>query len=148
MKNPPTYDDANLVLKIYDLRREETMRKARKWFVSQPAFQSREEFLKVCPTGSDENAWFRMVTSYWDMAASFIVTGVLNRELFYRANNFELLHVWERVRRMAPEMRDAVKNPMFWSHLEQVANDFVEFLSQHAPEYYTQMQANIARMTR
>ncbi len=148
MKNPPTYDDANLVLKIYDLRRESELRKARKWFATQPAFQSREEYLKVCPAGSDENAWFRMVTSYWDMASSFIVTGVLNRELFYRANNVELLFIWEKVRRIAPELREVNKNPLFWAHLEQVANDFVSFLSPQAPEFHAQLQANIAKLTR
>lgn len=148
MKNPPTYEDANLVLKIYDLRRETELRKARKWFGTQPAFQTREEFLKVCPAGSEENAWFRMVTSYWDMASSFIVTGVLNRELFYRANNNELLFVWEKVRRIAPAMREANKNPFFWTHLEQVATDFIAFLEQHAPEAFAQLQANVAKMTR
>lgn len=148
MKNQPTYDDANLVLKIYDLRREPEMRKARKWFGAQPAFQSREEFLKICPAGSDENAWFRMVTSYWDMAASFIVTGVLNREMFYRANNNELLFVWEKVRRIMGEMRDANRNPMYWTHLEQVATDFIEFLGEHAPGAFEQLQANVAKMTR
>jgi hypothetical protein len=148
MKNPPTYDDANLVLKIYDLRRESELRKARKWFGSQPAFQSREEYLNVCPAGSDENAYFRMVTSYWDMAASFIVTGVLNRELFYRANNVELLFIWEKVRRIAPELRQVNKNPLFWTHLEQVADDFAAFFAAQAPDFVAQLQANIAKMTR
>jgi len=146
MKNPPTYDDANLVLKLYDLRREGEMRKARKWFGAMPALQSREDFLRLCPGGSDENAYFRMVTSYWDMASSFIVTGVLNRELFYRANNTELLFVWEKVRRTVPEMRAASKNAMYWTHLEQVATDFIAFLSQNAPEAYEQLAANVAKI--
>jgi hypothetical protein len=89
-----------------------------------------------------------MVTSYWDMAASFIVTGVLNRELFYRANNTELLFIWEKVRRITPEMREANKNPLYWSHLEQVATDFIAFLGQHAPEFYGQLQANVAKISR
>jgi hypothetical protein len=148
MKNPPTYDDANLILKLYDLRREEELRKARKWFGAQPAFQTREEWLKACPPGSDENAYFRMVTSYWDMAASLIVTGVLNRELFYRANNNELLFVWEKVRRIVPETRAVNKNPLTWTHLEQVADDFIAFLNQHAPEYHDQLIANVAKIGR
>ena len=148
MKNPPTYDDARLILELYDLRREETLRKARKWFGGLPAFQSREEWLKVCPGGSDENAWFRMVTSYWDMASSFIVTGVLNRELFYRANNNELLFVWEKVRRIMPEMREANKNPLYWAHLEHVAKDFIDWLSQHAPEFHDQLVATVAKIGR
>ena len=53
MKTPPTYDDANLIVKLYDLRREPRLREARKWFGGAPQFQSREEWLKLCPTGSD-----------------------------------------------------------------------------------------------
>ena len=148
MKNPPTYDDAGLVLKLYDLRREETLRTARKWFAAIPAQQSREEWLKLCPPGSDENTWFRMVTSYWDMASSFVVTGVLNRELFYRANNNELLFVWERVRRIVPEIREANKNLLYLTNLEHVAKDFIDWLTQYAPEYYEQIAATIARIPR
>jgi hypothetical protein len=148
MKNPPTYDDARLVLELYDLRREETLRKARKWFGTLPALQSREDFLRLCPAGSDENAWFRMVTSYWDMASSFVVTGVLNRELFYRGNNNELLFVWEKVHRAVPEVREVNKNPMYLTHLEHVAKDFIDWLSQYAPEYYGQLAANVAKIPR
>src|SRR5438552_11713775 len=90
-----TYEDANLILRLYDLRREEKLRAARKWFGSIAPIESREEFLKRCPAGSDENAYFRMVTTYWEMAAAFVSNGILNRDLFYRSNNMELLFVWE-----------------------------------------------------
>jgi hypothetical protein len=148
MKNPPTYDDARLVLELYDLRREETLRKARKWVGTLPVLQSRDDFLRLCPSGSDENAWFRMVTSYWDMASSFVVTGVLNRELFYRGNNNELLFVWEKVHRAVPEMREVNKNPLYLTHLEHVAKDFIDWLSQYAPEYYDQVAATVAKIPR
>ncbi|MGZ4808220.1 MAG: hypothetical protein ACXV7D_02725, partial [Thermoanaerobaculia bacterium] len=72
MKNPATYEDASLILRLYDLRREEKLRTARKWFGSVPAFASRDQWLQVCPTGSDENAYYRMVTTYWEMASSFV----------------------------------------------------------------------------
>jgi hypothetical protein len=146
MKTPPTYDDANLILKLYDLRREEAMRRARKWFGEMPVLEAREDFLKRCPPGSEMNAWFRMVTSYWDMASSFIVTGVLNRELFFRANNTELLFVWEKIRRTMPEMRTVNKNPMYWTHLEQVAGEFIAFMNTQAPEFYEQLSANVAKI--
>src|SRR5438132_14360127 len=114
MKTQPTFDDANLILRLYELRREEKLRAARKWFANAPQFTSREQWLQHCKPGSEENAYFRMVTSYWDMAASFVVTGILNSELFYRANNQELLFVWVKVQKIVGEMREASKNAIYW----------------------------------
>ena len=143
MKNPPTYDDAHLILKLYDLRREEKLRAARKWFGATPAFASREQWLAVCPTGSDENAYYRMVTTYWEMAASFVVTGVLNQEAFFRGNNLELLLVWEKVKRMMPEIRQT--NPLSLKQVEEVAANYVKFLHEYAPGYYETFSGNIAK---
>ena len=145
MKSQATYDDAALILRLYDLRREEKLRAARKWFGSMPALTSREEFLKVCPPGSDENAFFRMVTTYWEMASSFVVCGILNRELFYRANNMELLLVWEKVRRALPEMRAHNKDALRYKQIEEVAHGFIEYLNQNAPGFYEKWSAGFAR---
>jgi len=145
MKTQATYDDAELILKLYDLRREPTMRAARKWMAgTAPAFTSREQWLAVCPPGSDENAYYRQVTTYWDMAASFVVTGILNRELFYRANNMELLFFWEKVKHLVPELRAANKTPLTLRNMEEVANGFIAFLAENAPGFYEQWSANIA----
>ncbi len=144
-KVPGTYDDANLILKLYDLRREERMRAARKWVMSQAPFTSREQFLGLCPPGSEENASFRMVTSYWDMASSFVVNGILNADLFYRSNSGELLHVWERVRRIIPVMREAQKNPLGYRNLEEVANGFIRFYQENAPGYYENLVSTLEK---
>jgi hypothetical protein len=146
MKNPPTYEDANLILKLYKLRREETLRAARKWFGQSPAFTSREQWLAACPPGSEANAYFRMVTSYWEMAATFVVTGVLNAELFYRANNIEMLFVWEKVRRIAAPTREVSKNPLYWRNLEEVAEGFLRYMNEHAPGWYEQFAQGIAKI--
>ena len=143
-----TYEDANLILRLYDLRREEKLRAARKWFGSIPPFESREEFLKRCTTGSDENAYFRMVTTYWEMAAAFVVNGILNRELFYRSNNMELLVVWEKIRKFVPELRAFNKDPLRYRQIEEVAQGFIEYLNQNAPGFYENWAAGIARTAR
>jgi len=145
MKSTPTYDDANLILRLYDLRREEKLRAARKWLGSMPALTTRDEFLKVCPPGTEENAYFRMVTTYWEMAASFVVSGVLNRELFYRSNNLELLLVWEKIRRFVPEQRAAIKDPLRYKQIEEVAKGFIDYLNENAPGFHENWAAGIAR---
>jgi len=135
MKNQATYDDANLILELYDLRREPRLREARKWFGGAPQFQSREEWLKLCPPGSEENASYRMVVTYWEMVASFVASGVLNAELFY-ASNMEILFVWEKIRLLLPEVRAVQKNPMLYKNLEQVATEFFEHMKASVPDWY------------
>jgi hypothetical protein len=135
MKNPATYEDANLILKLYDLRREPRLREARKWFGSAPQFQSREEWLKFAPSGSEENASYRMVVTYWEMVASLVASGVLNAELFF-ASNLEMLFVWEKIRILLPEVRTSQKNPMLYRNLEQVATEYLEHMKAGSPEWY------------
>jgi hypothetical protein len=91
-----TYEDANLLLRLYELRREDRLRKAREWFIKNFHASTMEEFQKLCPLNSEENAFYRMVVSYWDMAASFVASGVLHEGLFTQ-NSRELLLVWERI---------------------------------------------------
>ena len=135
MKNQATYDDANLLLKLYDLRREPRLREARKWFGGAPQFQSREEWLQCCPAGSEENASYRMVVTYWEMVASLVAGGVLNAELFF-ASNLEMLAVWEKIRILLPEVRAAQKNPMLYRHLEHVATEYLAHMKAGSPEWY------------
>ena len=148
MKTPPTYEDANLILRLYELRREDRLRQARKWMAAAPQFASRAEWLALCPPGSEENASYRMVTTYWEMAASFVATGVLNRELFFRANNLELLLVWEKIKVLVPEMRAVANNPGMLRSMEEVANAFIANIHEVSPGYYETFSANIAKMGR
>jgi hypothetical protein len=124
-ETPATYDDANLLLRLYELRREEKMRQARDWFMRNFHANSVEEFVKLCPPGSQENAYYRMVTSYWEMAASFVTNGVLHRDLFAQ-NCRELLFVWIRISDFIPGWRERMGNPSTVRNLETVANGMIE----------------------
>ena len=131
-----TYDDVNLILKLYDMRREERLRAARQWFTANfKAVQTLEDFQRLCPPGSDANASYRMVTTYWEMVASFITSGVLHRELFYQSGR-ELLLVWVRVREVLPQIRDAYKNPTELRNVEIAAQGFIAWWNTAAPGAY------------
>jgi hypothetical protein len=135
MQQRPTYDDANLILHLYELRREDRMRQARAWFTAKCKVKSYEDLVKLAPGGSDENASVRMVTSYWDLVASFMTAGVLNKELFFQSGR-ELLLVWERVRDFLPSMREAYKDPNYLKHLESVGNEFAIYMKKQDPAAY------------
>ena len=122
-----THEDAKLILQLYDLRREERMRKAREWMGSEFRATTLEEAMKVAPPGSGMNASYRMVTTYWDMVATFIVNGVLNQELFFQSGR-ELLFTWEKVKPVVLEMRVARKNPNILKNLEKAGNDFAAWV--------------------
>lgn len=118
------YEDANLLLRLYELRREEKLRKAREWFIKNFHASTMEEFQKLCPLNSEENALYRMVVSYWDMAASFVAAGILHEGLFTQ-NSREMLLVWERIRDIVPELRKTFKNANLSKDLETIANAMV-----------------------
>lgn len=137
-----TYDDVNLILKLYELRREDKMRAARGWFVANFKCKTMAEFGELCPPGSESNAYVRQVASYWDMAASFITAGVLNEELFFQ-NNRECLLAWLRVEPIIEGMRSAFKDPNYMKNLETVAKSFVEYLNKTHPETYQAFKARV-----
>ncbi len=127
-----TYDDANLVLRLYDLRREEKLREARAWFVGNFKPKSMADIDQLCPPGSENNARMRQVASYWDMAASLVTAGVLNPELFF-ASNREMLVVAVRFRPVLAAIRTAFKDPSFLKNLETVAQQFSDHLDKVGP---------------
>jgi hypothetical protein len=131
----PTYQDVDLILRLYEMRREARMREARQWFVTQFKVKSLDEFNALCPPGSEPNASYRMLTSYWEMAASFITTGVLNQDLFFEGNR-EFLFVWERLRDVLPELRKMFANPVELRNLEAIATAYVGWWNQRAPGAY------------
>src|SRR6476469_7183260 len=127
-----TYDDANLLMRLYDLRREEKLREARAWFASYFKPKTMADVHQLCPPGSENNARMRMVISYWDMAASFVAAGVLNPELFF-ASNREILVVAVRFRPVLAAIRTAFKDPSFLKNLETVAQQFSDYLDKVGP---------------
>ena len=130
-----TYDDVSLVVKLYDMRREPRLREARRWFASSFKVKSLDELNALCPPGSEENASYRQVTTYYEMVASFLTSGVLNTELFYQSGR-ELLMVWERLRDVLPAIRANNKNPNEYRNLEFAAFGFIEWWQAQAPGAY------------
>ncbi len=134
-----TYEDASLLMNLYDLRREEKLRKARDWFLREFSASSVDEFMKKYPPGSEENAYYRMVVSYWEMAASFLVQSIVHEELFFQSSG-ELLAVWEKTRTLVEDFRRWARNPLISVNIEKAASRHISWLNQHAPGAYEAMQ--------
>ncbi len=142
MKRQATYEDSNLILHLYETRREERLRQARAWMVSSFHVRTYAEYAALCPPGSEESASFRMVASYWEMAASFVANGVLHPELFFQSNQ-ELLLIWERIRDVVAEARVQTKNPNMFANLEKVAKENIAWLDRTNPGYFAAFSERI-----
>ena len=120
MPKKATAEDAHIIMKLYDLRREPEMRKARHWYGTWwPG--SAEEILQVINAfGSQENAWFRQVNGYWDMAASFVLRGVVNEELFFDSGG-ELWFILSKLQPFLKEVRQKANIPQGFVRVETVA---------------------------
>jgi hypothetical protein len=133
MSVTPSYDDVNLILRLYELRREPKLREARDWFGANfKGIKSVEDINRVAPMGTPENAYVRMVTSYWDMVASFVTSGVLNAELFYQSGG-ELVFTWLRIEDVTPELRRTYGDSQMNSNMEQVANQCLQWIDSKTP---------------
>ncbi len=130
-----TYDDVNLILKLYDMRREEKLRAARTWYVTNFKPKNMEEMTKLAGPGTDGNAMFRQSISYWEMVASFVTSGVLNEELFFQSSR-ELLLFWLRIKPVINDVRAAFKDPTAWKNLETVSEAFAKYMGKEAYEAF------------
>ncbi|MSV31754.1 MAG: DUF4760 domain-containing protein [Bryobacterales bacterium] len=148
MPTPSTYDDANLILRLYELRREERMRAARKWYMEHCGPLTLAKFRELCPMGSDTNASFRQVSTYYEMVASFITSGVLNEELYFQSGG-ELFLVFTRLEPFLGELREAFKNPGMYRNLEAVAGRYAAYINRNDPNaadaFRTRMRAMLGK---
>jgi hypothetical protein len=87
-----TAAEAELILKLYDLRRDETLRKARRFMTFDFNPKTLEELRAVSrDKSSDKNVFWRQVTTYWEMAASLVVSGALDVDLYLASNSEGIL---------------------------------------------------------
>ena len=107
------------ILKLYELRSEQTMRKARDWFATKFYPESTQDILSVLV--SEHSADFRMVASYWDMAAAFVVFGAIDAEMF-NAINTEHVAVYAKLQPFLSGLREMPGVPpyLYLKHLEPV----------------------------
>jgi hypothetical protein len=116
LRGKAEYQDAELILRLYELRRDPTMREARDFinFKFWPA--DGDDAMNTLVPGSKEHAYFRQVSSYWDMAVSFVVRGALDSHLFFD-NSGEMFFTYAKLKPAIPKVRE--NNPQFWRRVEE-----------------------------
>ena len=112
---PTPFESAQLILKLFEIRRDPVLREARQWFLSDFNPVTWEECTAII--GSDRNSSFRMVVGYWDMAASLVTHGAIDQEMF-RATNNEIVATFAKIQPFIEQLRAVRSNPNFCIHME------------------------------
>jgi len=120
MPKKATAEDAQIMMQLYDLRREAEMRKARQWYAGWWPRDADEVLQVLNAFGMPENAWFRQVNGYWDMAASFVLRGAVNEDLFWDSSG-EMWFVLAKLQPFLKEVREKANIPQGFMRVEKVA---------------------------
>jgi hypothetical protein len=117
-----TPQEAELVLKIFDLRREAEMRKARNYVGGEFWPQTYDDLVKeVGQMNSDHNRWWRQVISYWEMVAALVRHGAINQDLFFEPGvSGEMFFVYAKFKHLIPEIREKMNSPEFLLNVEKI----------------------------
>jgi hypothetical protein len=130
MEKLSTNNDAELILKLYELRTEATMREARAWMAGEFWPSNAEEFFAVQRAfGTRENAFLRQVTSYWEMASAFVLHGCLSPELFLDCNG-ENIFLLAKFDPFLAEIREQA--PTFMAKTQEIVRKYPEAASAYA----------------
>ena len=111
------YESATLLIRLYELRREPAMREARVWYVSKFNPNSVDDL--IATLRGPDSAQFRMVTSYWDMAASFVLNGAIDEQMFADANGEHVI-VFAKLEPFLAEYREKMGSPNYYGSLEKL----------------------------
>jgi hypothetical protein len=136
-KATPT--DADLVMRLYEMRREPVMRQARNWFMQFNPKNAGDVLAVASAFGNQENAYFRQVVSYWEMAVTLALRGAISQDIFVDWNG-EFIFMYSKFHPFLAEVREKLGNPGFLQHCEH--------LIERIPGGKDRVEATIARIAK
>lgn len=136
-----SHEQADMLLKLYELRREARLREARTWFFRHFHPKSVADRASLTP---EEDASVRMVSSYWEMATGLVKRGLVDEDLFFE-NTAEFWIVWDRLKPISSEVRAMTKDPHVWENLEKMAVRYEVWRERRAPGAITAMRELLQR---
>jgi hypothetical protein len=131
--------EGELILKLYELRRDDALRRAREWYAVEFNPRGAADIVSLMRSGLRESAHYRMVTTYWDMAAALVNYGSIAPELFH-ASNTEYLAIFAKIEPFIGEVRAQFGAPGYLRELERVARD-----APGAAEYFEKIRLLMSR---
>lgn len=114
-----TYQDIDVILKLYDLRREAVMRQARSYIGGKFAPSSAEHLIAIVTAGSQESGFVLQVYGYWDMVAAFVLDGPLSEQLVYDTCQ-EMYFLYAKIQPFLAEFRRCMNLPEWMRSIEML----------------------------
>ncbi len=140
-----TNEQVNLMLRLYEDRRESKLREARDWFSANFHVKTAEDLTRVCPPGSKENTYMRMVLGYWEMVASIVNRGLIDEDFFFESNGEQWV-VWEQVKPVIGAWRAMFSSPNFLANLEKQCNRLEAWREKRSPGSNEAIRKVLAQM--
>ena len=145
MESKPMFEQAQLHLQVYELRREAKLREARDWFFANYFAKNFEEAMRVAAPGTENGRYYMMVVSYWDQACALLNYGLLHEDLFFETSG-EFFGVWERVKPTLEEARKRFSSKIYLANLEKAANRFETWMEKRSPGNLAAMRQMMEQM--
>jgi hypothetical protein len=139
METKPTHEQAQLHLQVYDLRREARLRQARDWFQQNYHAETMEEAMRIAAPGTEHGTFMGMVIGYWEQACALLNFGLLHEDLFFETSG-EFFGVWEQLKTVVPQFREAFNDPNLLSNLEKAATRFEQWSDKRSPGHIAAMR--------
>jgi hypothetical protein len=135
--------DADIILKLYDLRREAELRKARRWWLNDFWPESADDVLAVMrAVGTQENSWFRQVLGYWGIATSLALNGAVSETLFLDPSFCgEMFVILCKIKPFLKDLRATMGTPLLLKNIEDMATR-----TKASRDWLAYMEKNVARM--
>ena len=139
MEGKPTFEQAQLHLQLYDLRRETRLRQARDWFQQNYRVKTMDDANRIAPPGTETGTFVGMVIGYWEQACTLLNYGLLHEDLFFETSG-EFFGVWELLKPVVPQFREAFADKNMLANLERAAIRYEKWSEQRAPGHIAAMR--------
>jgi len=135
----PTYEQAQLHLKVYDLRREARLRQARDWFQQNYIVETIDDANRIAAPGTEAGTFVGMVIGYWEQACALLNYGLLHEDLFFETSG-EFFGVWELLKPVVPQFRELYKDKNILANLERAAERYEAWSERRSPGHVAAMR--------
>src|SRR5215472_11156728 len=139
MESKPTYEQAQLHLQVYDLRREARLRQARDWFQKNYVVETFDDAMRIAAPGTETGAFAGMVIGYWEQACALLNYGLLHEDLFFETSG-EFFGVWESLKPVVPQFRELFADKHSLEHLEKASERFEAWSERRSPGHVAAMR--------
>jgi len=139
MASKPTHEQAQLQLQVYDLRREARLRQARDWFQQNYHPETLEDAMRLAAPGTEHGTYLGMVFGYWEQVCALLNYGLLHEDLFFETSG-EFFGVWEQLKAVVPQFRQAFHDPNLLGNIEKAAKRFEEWSEKRSPGHIAAMR--------